>query len=79
MSGNSIIPAKLIGLHHCEEQLREKAVDLVQGDHRAHFVLEMFSRSCILDPMDDKLTPADPNGTAASEGRPAACPPSARC
>jgi hypothetical protein len=34
MSGNSIIPAKLIGLHHCEEQLREKAVDLVQGDQR---------------------------------------------
>jgi hypothetical protein len=34
MSKGSTFLAKLAGLHHQEEQLREKALDLVQGDQR---------------------------------------------
>jgi hypothetical protein len=34
MSNGSTCLAKLAGLHHQEEQLREKALDLVQGDQR---------------------------------------------
>jgi hypothetical protein len=34
MSSGSIFLAKLAGLHHGEEQLRERAIELVQGDQR---------------------------------------------
>jgi hypothetical protein len=62
MSGNSIIPAKLVGLHHCEEQLRAKALDIVQGDQRLQLHLAVVEAAmdlgnvfCHLDTNDEDL------------------------
>jgi hypothetical protein len=41
MSDGSTFLAKLAGLHHQEEQLREKALDLVQGDQRMQLNLAL--------------------------------------
>jgi hypothetical protein len=59
MSGNSVISAKLVGLHHCEEQLRAKALDVVQGDQRLQLHLAVVEATMDLADVFRQLGTSD--------------------
>ena len=59
MSNSSIILAKLAGLHHGEERLREKAIDLVQGDQRLQLHLSIVEAAMDLADVFRQLDTSD--------------------
>jgi hypothetical protein len=59
MSNGSTFLAKLAGLHHREEQLRQEAIDLVQGDQRLQLHLAIVEAAMDLADVFRQLDTSD--------------------
>jgi hypothetical protein len=60
-SDNDTFLAKLAGLHHGEEHLREKAIGLVEGDRRLHLHLAIVEAAMDLADVFRQLDTSDEN------------------
>jgi hypothetical protein len=59
MTNGSIIPANLASLHHCEEQPREKALGVVEGDQRLRLHLAVVEAAMDLAEVFRQLDTSD--------------------